>query len=100
MSKWNYALDIKQYLGGVTSSEGIVNAAHGVVSELRRLPAGWIDSRNDTFDDELDNVLYKFEEIAQMDHGEEDNEHLLKAFNAHLAMLYDWADDKRVWLGL
>ena len=103
MRKWNYALDIKQYLGGVKSNEDIVKAAHGVVTELKKLPSDWFDASNDKFDYMLDDILYEFEEIvncAHVGYTEGDNEHLLWSFNEYLDMLYDWADDKRVWLGL
>ena len=103
MNKWNYSLDIKQYIGEDTTNEDIVKAANGIVTELKKLPAKWFDASNDKFDDELDTLLYEFEEIvncAHVGYTEGDNEHLLWSFNEHLDMLYDWVDDKRVWLGL
>lgn len=92
MSKWNYSLDIEQYIGEDTTNEDIVKAAHGVVTELKKLPSQLLD-------DEIMGLVYEFNEIVQCDHVEDENKYLLDSFNYYLSMLYDWADLHRVWTG-
>lgn len=99
MNKWNYTLNIKQHIGNGTSNEDIVKAAQGVVAELKKLPVGWFQVLHSTFDNEVDDLLHMFEGIAN-DTSEEGDEDLLYEFNGYLGELYDWADDKKVWLGL
>ncbi len=99
-NKWNYTLNIKQHIGSGRSNEDIVKAAEGVVSELKKLPVSLFLLSNFAVEDEIDALLYEFEEIIRCVHEESDNEYLLEAFNDNLYSLYDWADDNRVWLGL
>lgn len=86
MAKWDYKIDVKQYLSADDSVSSVQIASKGVVCELKKLPTRYQDA--------VEEFIYNFEELA------EDSEADCDYFNDLLNDLYDWADDYRVWLGL
>lgn len=95
MTKWKHSININQHIGEETSNDAIVKAANGVIEELEKLP-------NRYFEDVF-YFLVLFEDIvecASEPDNEQDNEHILYEFNHTLSRLYDWGDNKRIWLGL
>jgi hypothetical protein len=92
MRAWKYRINIAQYITEDDSKDGVLKAANGVVAELAKLPE----------DEETTHFRLEFEEIAdQAKHASDDEvEYVVDEFNYQLNNLYDWADDRRVWLGL
>lgn len=100
MAKWNYSINIKLHLNQENSTEGVVRAAKGVLSEIKRLPSSWLDCTSTDYDCELDDIRYNLEDIITSKYDPEEYELLLEDFNYNVLMqLYDWADYHRVWLG-
>jgi hypothetical protein len=92
MAEWKYSINVKQHLSNGTSNDAIVKAAKGVLSELKRLPEHLLS--------DIEDITYEFEEMVRCTHDPEDNDNLLWEFNYQLNSLYDWADYKRVWMGM
>lgn len=89
--KWKYTIDIKQHLSNSTNNESIVNAAKGVVHELKRLPITLGC---------LEDLIYEFQDIVECTPDPADCDDLLSHFNYLLNDLYDFADYHRIWTGL
>lgn len=87
MAKWTYTCNIKDLLDGDTDSENIARIAVAIITRL--------DTLHIVNDFELDDILYGLQCVAA-DGDQADVEEL----DGNLALLYDWADDRRVWLGL
>lgn len=95
MTEWICKVDIKQHLGTETSNEAVRTAAGKIFAELKaNLPKEWISWAVDDPDYELLHILQSLE-FAQDDEDMECDH-----FNYILSELYDWADSKRVWIGL
>lgn len=90
MSRWKYKINIKQFLSDETTQEAKITACNGVISELNKLKR----TREFRDDDELEMFIIDLEGIAE-DTGADHHD-----FNYVLDSLYDWADAKRVWMGL
>jgi hypothetical protein len=96
MSRWLYTVDIKQFLGVSTDKESVKTAAMNIAAIIRtKLPEDWHNEamyEGENFDSELDDILYSLDSDAQSGDCND--------LNSTLNQLYDWADYKRVWLGL
>lgn len=86
--RWKHRIDIKQHLGDDTSPAGVRKAAAGVLAELRKVERHFED------DASLTDLMLEFGAISEEDDADCDD------FNGWLDELYDWADGRRVWLGL
>lgn len=83
MAGWDYSVNIKQFLN---PDKSVIEVATAVTQELKRLPPGLVNSI------EFMEIMDVFEEAVELNDVE--------VFDAGLSDLYDWADEKRVWLGL
>jgi hypothetical protein len=92
MRAWKHIINIAQYITEDNSKEAVLKAANGVMSELARLPQ----------DEETEHFKWEFEEIAEQARHASDDEadYLVDEFNYKLNNLYDWADNRRIWLGI
>jgi hypothetical protein len=84
MPRWNYKINIKQHLNSGETAELFERAKAGVIKEVKTLP-------HFTDPDELDLkfVVRELESVTDV-----------WEFNWALGVLYDWADFRRVWLGI
>lgn len=88
MAKWKYKLNIKQYLSDREDREAVELAARCCITELKKIHKPFCE------DLDYEDIVYEFEEIAA------NTNTTCEDFNYALERLYDWADDRRVWLGL
>lgn len=80
MPRWNYSVNIKQFLGG-ESAEEMQATYDNIVKAIKHVPS----------------ILPRtFHHYCKLAVKQED----VNIFNLGLAALYDWADEERVWLGL
>lgn len=84
MPKWNYRINIRQYLTEDQSKESMLEAAKGIREEVRKLPPGISRHAVDSLD-----KIQKAAEAGEIDW-----------FNASLGRLYDFFDEYRVWVEL
>jgi hypothetical protein len=95
---WAHRADIRQFLDSEDESdENAIKVGKSIATELRsRLPAAWFDAKLDDFKDELDDIVWRFENDIKRD----DEHSACTILNWVLRDLYDWADlEGRVWLG-
>jgi hypothetical protein len=97
---WDRKIDIKEVLYRDQSNESDEHA-RAVGQEIAALlrasvPTAWLVGADDEFDWTLDEILDCLENVSS---GGEDDP-AVDALNSYLDDLYDWADVRRVWLGL
>lgn len=84
MAEWKYEIDIKQYLNRPDLS--LEEAAYGIIEQFHKV-SEFLDDP-----EPLEDALTELKDAGQA----EDQEW----FNAVLDVLYDIADEKRIWCGL
>ena len=96
MTQWIFKVDIKRHLRDDTTNYGVRTASRKILVELKaKLPKEWLDkTRCRDTDYELLHIL------TSLEFAQEDEEMGCEHFNYILSELYDWADGKRVWLGI
>lgn len=82
---WEKSIKVKDILEWKDAIASGKEMSNRIVDQL----AECMDSEAITFDDELADIEYSFRHVADIDD-----------FNNILEQFYDWADEKRVWLGL
>lgn len=82
--KWNYRLNIRQYLTEETTQEAMLAAAKGIRQEVAKLPPGLSRRAN--------GILETVDKAAQTG--------VLDWFNASLSRLWDWFDNNAIWVEL
>lgn len=87
MARWDYKINIKQYIKDETSAQA---ASAGILKEIKKLT----DTGAFTDDMELDQIREEFDGIVDDTAATNDE------FDAVLERFYDWADRERVWCGL
>lgn len=79
--KWRYKVNIKQFLNEDESKESIEQAYNGINKELEQIPFA---------------PPFQWDHYSEMAIEQGD----VNLFNMGLNFLYDWADQKRIWLGM
>lgn len=85
MSKWDYKINIKQYLSEGEDKASMEKAMNGIRAELSALPCGLTAHPK----------VKSFFHYAKLAIEQED----VKIFNLGMDALYDLADEYRIWLG-
>lgn len=86
--RWKATVEIKDLLSSDDSPENAIRVGSEMARRLRsKMPADLAQ------DPDLEEILAHFETVGDA------GKFALSAFNATLDRLYDWADEKRVWLG-
>lgn len=98
---WDHRINIKEILFRNRLNETNEHAAT-VGNELSTLlkqsvPKAWLDISSPDFDDDIDNYI---DWLSHLKGAGEAQGAVLEDLNSILDQLYDWADHKRVWLGL
>ncbi len=98
---WDHRINIKEILFRNRLNETNEHAAT-VGNELSTLlkqsvPKAWLDISSPDFDDDIDNYI---DWLSHLKGAGEAEGAVLEDLNSILDQLYDWADHKRVWLGL
>lgn len=101
---WDRKIDIKAVLyedQANTSNEHSAQVANRIGALLRsQVPAEWLDWNSTDQDEELTLIVEGMEALKPDSYEGEEDFTPLDDLNSMLAQLYDWADSKRVWLGL
>jgi hypothetical protein len=89
---WRKTIRLKHLLGDDDSPENARKVAGQVAAILKR-QREYVPPETREFDDEFSEIADELGELSEtLDGGCAD-------FNAILSVLYDWADDERVWIG-
>lgn len=89
---WDMTIRIKDVIGADVSNEAVLASADAVAKRLvAGTPESWRDENALDFDDDLYCIIDELRSLK-------DESHLLAAYNDLLSWIYDWADEKRVWL--
>lgn len=101
---WDRTIDIKTILyedQSNTSDEHSAQVANRIGALIRsRVPTTWLDWESGSLDEDLANIVEGMEALKTNSYVGETDFTPLKDINSMLEHLYDWADAKRVWLGL
>lgn len=102
MSNWYYEIDIKQYLSVDVSYVAMQAACAGILKEFKKVPE--IFNQEEYTFSMFDAVDF-FEWVSGMDEEHFDmyfdnEDDAVEEFNNHLAEVYDFCDEYRVWCGL
>ncbi|MGE8063859.1 hypothetical protein [Pseudomonas sp. NPDC089569] len=101
---WDYEIDVKAVLHEDPqnkSNEHCASVANRIGALLReRLPITWLATDNDKSDETIIEIVEGMEALKHDSYEGENDITPLSDLNEMLAQLYDWADTKRVWLGL
>lgn len=101
---WDRTINIKDIIHRDRDNETPEHAA-AVANEIAalirsKIPAAWLDDRSDDFDEELFEIVDGMEALTPNSYADDPSYSVLEDLNNMLSGLYDWADIKRVWLGL
>lgn len=101
---WDRTINIKPILyrdQGNETPEHAASVANEIGALIRTsVPAGWLDWDSDDCDETLLEIVEGMECLRPDSYANESDGYTpLEDLNNMLAGLYDWADDKRVWLG-
>lgn len=101
---WDRTINIKDIIHRDKTNETPEHAA-AVANEIAALirahvPPTWLDDRSDDFDEELFEIVDGMETLTPNSYADDPSYSVLEDLNNMLTGLYDWADIKRVWLGL
>lgn len=101
---WAYRVDIKSIIyerPNDESEENSARVANRVAAALRAgLPGGFFDYANPNAEAGLIEIVESLEQLRADSFADEDDYSALEDLNNRLGDLYDWADIKRVWLGI
>lgn len=101
---WDRKIDIKAILRedqSNTSNEHSAQVANRIGALIRsRVPADWLDWDSTDLDEDLAHIVEGMEALKPDSYEGEEDFTPLEDLNSMLDQLYDWADGKRVWLGL
>ncbi|HBO7965298.1 TPA: hypothetical protein L5C46_003765 [Pseudomonas aeruginosa] len=101
---WDRTIDIKKILcedQSNTSNEHSAQVANRIGALIRNnVPAAWLDWESSYLDEDLAHVVEGMETLRPDSYEAETDFTPLEDLNNMLEQLYDWADGKRVWLGL
>lgn len=101
---WDRNIDIKGILRedpGNTSNEHAAEVANRIGELIRsRVPAAWLDYNSPAFDEDLLDIVEGMEALKPDSYDGDEEMTPIADLNGMLGQLYDWADTKRVWLGL
>lgn len=101
---WDTTIDIKSILHedqSNTSNEHAAKVANRIGALLRgRVPAAWLEHGSDRVDFTLLEIVEGMEALKPDSYEGETDFTPLDDLNNMIDQLYDWADGKRIWLGL
>lgn len=101
---WDRNIDIKGILRvdpGNTSNEHAAAVANRIGDLIRsRVAAAWLDYNSPAFDEDLLDIVEGMEALKPDSYDGDEEMTPIADLNGMLGQLYDWADTKRVWLGL
>lgn len=101
---WDYEINVKAVLHEDPqneSNEHCASVANRIGALLRNhLPVAWLTNGNDQSDETLIEIVEGMEALKHDSYEGENDFTPLTDLNEMLEQLYDWADTKRVWLGM
>ena len=109
MAKWVKTVDIKQFLTDEEGYEGIVSISNNIANKFIKEFPDYFVSDTDHYDYEFIEVILNMKDltvdslILELDFVQDTYNRCISAvdlFNIWLNIIYDWADENRIWLGL
>jgi len=111
MAKWVKTVDIKQFLTDEKGYEGIVSISNNIANKfIKEFPDYFVsDIDHYDYDYQFVNVILNMKDltvnsfILELDCVQDHYDRCISAvelFNVWLNIIYDWADENRIWLGL
>lgn len=101
---WDRTINIKAILNrdiDNTSEEHAASVANEIAALLRsKVPRVWIDVLKEECDWDLLELVEGMEALRPDSYADDATYSALEDLNNMLDQLYDWADDRRVWLGI
>lgn len=100
---WEKTINIKSILyqyKNDTSEDITALVANKIAALFRSEVPSWLDWSSDSLDEDLTILIEEMDGLRADSHADDPSFTVLDDLNNMLDQLYDWADVKRVWLGL